>query len=224
MKLKSFTQFIVVGTIAAGFVLATPVIAKASVEQGADQQNGNDTEKTAGIPLKKIQPISKKEQERARNYFTDTVLTTQDGEDVRFYSDVLEGNIVAINVMYTSCQGACPMQTQKLSQISKALGELYGTDVRFVSLSSDAERDTPQALKNFAEKQGVDLSGWTFLTGKKSEIDPVIKKLGLFSANFEQHTSMILIGNTRTGHWKKIKPNTPHQAITFRIKALVDET
>lgn len=175
------------------------------------------------IGVQKLDPISDEERERARKYFTDTELTTQHGDKVLFYSDVLDGHVVMINVMYTSCPGACPLQTQKLAQVSKDLGEMYGNDIRFVSLSNDAERDTPEALLKFAEKHGVNLDGWTFLTGVKKEIDPVISKLGLFSPNFEEHTSMLLIGNTRTGHWKKVKPNVPYQSITLKLQELVSE-
>ena len=169
------------------------------------------------------EPIPARERERARNYFTDTELITDKGKKVQFYSDVLEGHIIMINVMYTSCKGACPLITQKLSRVSQELGDLYGEQVHFVSLSNDPERDTPQALTKFAEKQGVNQRGWTFLTGKKDNINHVITKLGLYSADFEQHTSMILLGNTRTGHWKKVPPNTPYQSIVIKLQQLAGE-
>lgn len=163
-------------------------------------------------------PLATGDVERARNYFTDTVLTTHEGKEVRFYSDLLDNRIVVINVIYTNCQGACPMITQMLSYVSKEIGPRFGDDIHFVSISNDPERDTPQALAEFAEKQGVNLAGWTFLTGRKIDIDQVIKKLGLYESNFEQHKSLLLIGNTRTGHWQKIPPNLPPQAIAARLK------
>jgi len=90
--------------------------------------------------------MSKSDIERARNYFTDTELTTHEGNKVRFYSDVLDERIVMINVIYTNCKGSCPLLTQKLSQVSRELGELYGKSIHFVSITNDAERDTPEAL------------------------------------------------------------------------------
>ena len=167
--------------------------------------------------------LSKADIERAKNYFTDTELTTHDGNKVRFYSDVLDGHVVAINVMYTSCKGACPMLTQKLAQVSRELGDLFGTQIYFVSVSNDPERDTPQALSEFARKQGVNLDGWTFLTGSKLKVDGVIKKIGLYSSRFEQHKSIILLGNTRTGRWQKVEPNLPYQAIAVKLKELAGE-
>ena len=168
-------------------------------------------------------PITPAEKERARNYFTDTLLTTQKGETVKFYSDTLDGHVVAVNVMYTSCEGACPLLTQMLTQVRRELGDQFGDDIRFVSISNDPVRDTPEALTEFARKQGANEKGWTFLTGNKLDVDRVISKLGLYTKNFEEHLSMILIGNTRTGHWKKIQPNTPYQAIVLQLKELANE-
>ncbi|HEY6612371.1 MAG TPA: SCO family protein, partial [Pseudomonas sp.] len=59
----------------------------------------------------------------ARSYFTDTELLNQDGETVRFYSDVLAGRVVLLNVIFTSCEDACPLITRKLTEVRKALGK-----------------------------------------------------------------------------------------------------
>ncbi len=164
--------------------------------------------------------LSKADTERARNYFTDTELTTHEGNNVRFYSDILKGRIVMINAMYTNCIGACPLVTQKLSQVSRELGDLYGKDIHFVSISIDPENDTPEALSEFAMEQGVNLDGWTFLTGTKQKIENVIKKIGLYTPNKEEHKALILLGNTRTGRWQKVRPNIPYQAIAVKLKEL----
>lgn len=177
----------------------------------------------AGATAVKTKTLSASDIERARNYFTDTELTTHEGNKRRFYSDLLDGRVVAINVMYTNCKGACPMLTQKLAQVSRELGDLFGTQIYFVSVSNDPERDTPQALSEFARNQGVNLDGWTFLTGSKLKVDGVIKKIGLYSSRFEQHKSIILLGNTRTGRWQKVEPNLPYQAMAVKLKELAGE-
>ena len=161
--------------------------------------------------------------ERARAYFTDTEMSTHKGDKVRFYSDMLDDRVVAINVMYTNCKGACPMTTQKLLAVKRELGDLFGKDVFFVSVSNDAERDVPEALADFADKQGANIDGWTFLTGDKNQVDNVLKKIGLYESNFEQHKSLMLLGNTRTGHWQKVRPDVPHQAVAAKLKELAGE-
>lgn len=183
----------------------------------ANPAPANSSVATSPTPAKSI---SRSDIDRARNYFTDTELTTHEGSKVRFYSDVLDDRIVMINVMYTNCKGACPLLTQKLSQVSRELGDLYGQSIYFVSISNDAERDTPEVLAEFARKQNVNLDGWTFLTGPKQDVDAVIKKIGLYTPRFEQHKAIILLGNTRTGHWQRVAPNLPYQAMAVKLKEL----
>ena len=57
------------------------------------------------------------EEEAARAYFTDLPLVTQEGREVRFFSDVLEGRVVLISSFYTACKGVSPRQGQVLSQL-----------------------------------------------------------------------------------------------------------
>ena len=54
------------------------------------------------------------------NYFPDVTLTTQDGKDVKFY-DLIKGRTVAIDLIYTNCQYACPIETSKLARIQQIL-------------------------------------------------------------------------------------------------------
>lgn len=156
----------------------------------------------------------------ARTYFTDLELLTHDGRKVRFYSDVLAGRTVLINVIYTNCKDACPLITQQLNQVRGLLGERFGRDIFFVSLSSDPERDSPAALRGFAKAQHADLSGWVFLTGAKQNIDQILKKLGQFSANVEDHSTLLIGGNVPAKRWAKIRPDAPPIAIAERLKLL----
>lgn len=200
--MKQIPSIAISVVLAAGLTASLPASSAVNAEQAAD---------------KKQSQFSEAERERARQYFTDTELTTHEGKKVRFYSDTLDGNIVVINVMYTSCKGACPLMTQKLVEVSEALGDAFGSDIQFVSISNDPETDTPEALAEFAAKQRVDLSGWTFLTGSKPHIDAVLKKIGLYTPIFEQHKALVLLGNTRNGHWQKVQPNLPAQAIVTKL-------
>ena len=42
---------------------------------------------------------------RLRGYFPNTTLTTHEGEEVRFYEDLVKDKVVMINLMYTTCTG-----------------------------------------------------------------------------------------------------------------------
>jgi protein SCO1/2 len=140
------------------------------------------------------------------NYFPNVTLTTQDGRSVHFYDDLLKGKIVAINLIYTSCEYNCPLETARLAQVQKLLGDRMGKDVFFYSITIDPRHDTPAVLKAYAEQFGAG-PGWLFLTGSQSDVDLVSKKLGLYSppnpSNKDGHTPALLIGNEPAGQWAR---------------------
>jgi protein SCO1/2 len=45
--------------------------------------------------------------------------------------------------------------------------------------------------------------GWYFLTGEKQNVDLALKKIGHLVANKQDHLNIFIIGNERTGLWKK---------------------
>ncbi|HSB68566.1 MAG TPA: SCO family protein [Candidatus Methylomirabilis sp.] len=140
------------------------------------------------------------------DYFPNVPLLTQDGQMVRFYDDLLKGKAVAINLIYTSCQDSCPLETARLAQVQQLLGERVGRDIFFYSISIDPKRDTPAVLKAYMEKFHVG-PGWLFLTGKKADIDLLAKKLGLSSLtdaeNRDGHMASLMLGNEPTGQWMR---------------------
>ncbi|HEV8135360.1 MAG TPA: SCO family protein [Pyrinomonadaceae bacterium] len=145
---------------------------------------------------------SKNDQSAAHNYFTDTILINQNGENMRFYTDLLQGKTVIIDTFFSTCKTACLPMTQNLKRIQEALGERLGKDVYILSVTVDSEMDTPAQLKAFADKFHA-RPGWYFLTGTKENVDFVLKKLGQYVDNKQDHLTLFIIGNERTGLWKK---------------------
>jgi len=145
---------------------------------------------------------SKNDQSAAHNYFTDTILINQNGENMRFYTDLLQGKTVIIDTFFSTCKTACLPMTQNLKRIKEALGERLGKDVYILSVTVDSEMDTPAQLKAFADKFHA-RPGWYFLTGTKENVDFVLKKLGQYVDNKQDHLTVFIIGNERTGLWKK---------------------
>lgn len=158
--------------------------------------------------------------EAARHYFSDLPLLTQDGQAVRFYSDVLKDQVVLINFIYTHCADACPLVGKKLSEVQAILGDAFGSGIRFVSISVDPANDTPQALRQYAERVAAK-PGWTLLTGDNSEA--IVRKLGQFSAEVEDHSMLLILGNVKTGHWLKMRPDSPPHVIAEQLRLLAAE-
>ncbi len=139
------------------------------------------------------------------NYFPNIELTTQDGKTVHFYDDLIKGKIVAIDLIYTTCQYSCPLETARLAQVQKILGDRVGKDIFFYSITIDPTNDTQAVLKAYAKKFHAG-PGWTFLTGKKEDIDFLSKKLGLYSdpaATLDGHAPHLLLGNEPMGQWMR---------------------
>ena len=129
-------------------------------------------------------------------------LLDQNGETVRFVDDVMGDRIVVMDFVYTTCTTVCPVLSAIFGQVQKQLADDLGPELRLVSVSVDPVRDTPERLKAYAasHRAGPD---WLWLTGEKSEIDEVLRGLGAYTPNFEDHPSMVLVGDVQTGQWKR---------------------
>ncbi|HLK53974.1 MAG TPA: SCO family protein [Candidatus Angelobacter sp.] len=159
------------------------------------------------------------------NYFPNVVLTTQDGKQVHFYDDLLKGKIVVIDLIYTHCVNACPLETARLVQVQKMLGDRVGKDIFFYSISIDPKHDTPKVLKEYAQKFHVG-PGWTFLTGKQEDIELVGRKLGLYQDpdpnDPDGHAPTVLIGDEPGGQWINNSATDNPRFITNMIEGWLD--
>ena len=163
-----------------------------------------------GMHLKQVSkpaaPAAPADSKWGESPFPNVELITQYGEKVRFYDDLIKGKVVAINLIYTTCKYYCPLETARLVQLQKLLGDRMGKDVFFYSISIEPEHDTPQVLKDYAAKYHVG-PGWLFLTGKEADIKLLSQKLGLDmlprADDPDGHTPHLLIGNDATGLWMK---------------------
>ena len=172
-------------------------------------------------PLSTLTP--EQEEVRARDYFTNLELINQEGETVRFFDDVLKDKVVVISFIFTNCQGACPLMTQKLTLVRDKMEGQVGAPLHFVSLSLDPARDTPAAMKAFAKTHHADHDGWLFLTGKPENLDYIIKQLGQFTEDIEAHSTMLLAGNVSTARWMKILPHEQPPVIAEKLQLLIED-
>lgn len=159
--------------------------------------------------------------EGAKKYFTDTVLVNQDGKPMRFYTDLLAGKTVVINVFFTSCKGVCPILSQKVAAIQERLGERLGKDLHLISISVDPETDTPERLKEYSRRFKA-ADGWYFLGGPKENVDFVLHKLGSRAEMKEAHTNILIVGQESTGYWKKVLGLAPPAEIVEVVEDVLD--
>jgi protein SCO1/2 len=141
-------------------------------------------------------------QSAAQKYFSDVELINQNGERMRFYSDLLKGKVVVVNSFFGTCTSVCPPMNRNLEKVQEAFKDRIGKDLYIISISVDPEVDTPPLLKDYAAKFHA-VPGRFFLTGKKENVNWALYKLGQYVEDKNDHQTIIIIGNERTGMWKK---------------------
>jgi protein SCO1/2 len=105
-------------------------------------------------------------------------LTTQDGR--RLSLKDLRGKVVTVTFIYASCTDTYPLLTAKMAGLQEKLGDEFGATVYFASVTVDPERDTPEALRRYAEAHGAKPAGWAFLTGTPTEVREVARRYGVY--------------------------------------------
>jgi protein SCO1/2 len=131
----------------------------------------------------------------------DVRIYDQNGQALNFYSDLIKGKNVAINFIFTTCTNVCPVLTATFRRVQLELEKSH-SDVKLISVSVDPTTDTPERLREFANKFKAG-PGWTFVTGEKTDIDLLLQGLGVGVGNKNDHTSMILVGNDSANYWTR---------------------
>jgi len=89
------------------------------------------------------------------------------------------GKPLLISMIFTSCHHVCPTTTRHLDAAVDAAREALGEDsFNVLTIGFDTANDTPAAMRAFARAQGVDRTGWSFLSGSPAEVDALGKELG----------------------------------------------
>ena len=160
-------------------------------------------------------------QERpwGESYIPNLTVMTQRGKPVKFYDDLVKGKIVIISFIYTSCTDICPLTTARLAQLEEKLGDMVGREIFFISMTVDPERDTPERLKEYAERFGAG-PGWSFVTGKPVDIRAINYKFGDRSAVLSEHRNEVVIGNDTTGEWQKDSVFSDIDRLAMTVRSL----
>lgn len=109
-------------------------------------------------------------------YRVDASFTDQDGDAVRLAD--LAGRPAHVALVYTHCAAVCPRIVSDMTRIEDGLGA-DADGVRFVLVSIDPERDTPERLRAFAEERQLDPARWTLLRGEDRDVRKIAAALGV---------------------------------------------
>lgn len=98
-----------------------------------------------------------------------------DHNNAVFDNSVLKDRWSFIFFGYTHCPDVCPTTLSVLNSVAQKLGDL-DEDIRFVFLSVDPERDTPEQLAQFVSYFNSDFIG---VTGTPEGIEQITRQLGV---------------------------------------------
>ncbi|MCP3162237.1 SCO family protein [Myxococcus qinghaiensis] len=131
----------------------------------------------------------------------DVELVDQTGRAVKLWTDLVRGQTVAINFIFTRCKTICSPMTATVARVQKELGPR--SNVRFISITLDVANDTPERMAKFAEpfKPGP---GWSFLTGEPAKVKQALVALGGYVPDKEAHRPTVLVGNAVAGTWTRV--------------------
>ena len=187
-------------------------VANASTDKSAEEKLAFNSQSTNKSRAEKHEGKRRKSRTRwGANYFPNVPLTSHEGKQVHFFDDLIKDKVVMINFIYTTCKEVCSVETARLANVQQILGDRVGKDIFMYSITIDPENDTPEVLKKYRERFDVK-PGWSFYTGKESDIVLLRRKLGIYIEGVGQsgpnanHNVSLIIGNQTTGKWMKRSP------------------
>ena len=139
----------------------------------------NDNQKTNIVALKN------KDISDLSIYNLPSEWTTQDGKNIELKS--LNGNVLVMVMIYTSCKSACPRLVADMRNIEAKLNEKTKKNVKLILVSIDPVTDTPQKLKSFAIANKMDKDPWLFL---RSTEDNTREFAAILAVNYKQISPM----------------------------------
>ncbi len=89
------------------------------------------------------------------------------------------GKIVLLFFGYTHCPDVCPITLYQYEQIKQQLGD-KAQQVRFVFITVDPQRDTPDAMRAYMAKFDPSFTG---LSGDKSSLEAIWKAYGVYAVD-----------------------------------------
>lgn len=137
---------------------------------------------------KKNEEIAQKSSEGISEmsvYNLPSTWTNQDNEDIQLKD--LQGDVLVMVMIYTSCKAACPRLVADMRNIEEKLPDGVKDEVKMIFVSIDPETDTPERLKAFAKENFMDKDPWIFL---RSSEENTREFAAVLAVNYKQITPL----------------------------------
>ncbi|TDS58823.1 SCO family protein [Myroides indicus] len=132
-------------------------------------------------------------------YNLPSVWTNQEGQDIELKE--LNGNVLVMVMIYTSCKAACPRLVADMRNIEKQVAASGKAPIKYILVSIDPETDTPERLKAFAQENQMNGNQWIFL---RSTNENTREFAAILAVNYKRispldfsHSNIISVFNTQ---------------------------
>jgi protein SCO1/2 len=109
------------------------------------------------------------------------------------------GQPLLVSLIFTSCHHVCPALTRHLKTAVDAAREALGHDsFKLVTIGFDTPNDTPERMRDFAHKQGINDPDWVFLSASEETMAELVENLGFIYFNTPRgfdHITQVTIVN-----------------------------
>lgn len=104
-------------------------------------------------------------------------LLDRDGKPVELSR--FKGKPLLVNFVYTACFQVCPTTTRNLQKAVSETVNVMGADrFNIITIGFNQPFDSPQAMKDFAKRYGLDLPNWEFLSPAQAIVNDVTQGFG----------------------------------------------
>jgi protein SCO1 len=107
-----------------------------------------------------------------------------------------QGSMQLLALIYTTCQGSCPVTVKAMQMFSKNMPEDIQGRIRFLLITVDPEHDTLPTLRAYRREMKLDRR-WKLLRGSANDVRELAAVLGF---NYEQiesgqfaHTNLVTV-------------------------------
>lgn len=122
----------------------------------------------------------------------------------------LRDKVIVLHFVYARCPDVCPLHAEKIADIQKLINITPMQDqVRFITITTDPENDTPEVLRDYGPLHGLDSTNWMFLTRRQGDPEDATRKLAeRFGHGFDKTTDGLQMHGIvthiidRSGRWR----------------------
>ncbi len=132
----------------------------------------------------------------------DVTLLNQNGFKVKLSQLLNSDKPILLDFIFSTCTTICPVMSAGFANVQRKLGT-EAANVQMISISIDPENDTPEVLRDSLSRYRAQ-PGWDYYTGRREDIDRVMKAFNAYVPNKMQHLPLVFLKAPGDPRWVRI--------------------